>query len=509
MTDLPYYKSFAAHELTPEQQFAVHLAVTRKEHIKINALAGTGKTSTLRAIAAHLPRQKILYLAFNKSVQMEASNSFASNVIARTIHSLAYRSMGIFESPWQRKLAARTTLKDYASFLGMDLRASRAMKTIFCLREAIKVFQHSSDVTPSSKHIPSSEWMSVSSKEEKQWICDIVDEHAPRFWKRMMDPKELSFAITHDTYLKLWQLTGPNIQGIDVIMLDEAQDANPVMIDILQKQKIRLILVGDSWQQIYSFRGAVNAMETIETPLGSYLTQSFRFGQHIADLANCILKLRSAPKLLRGHPSKESKLGPIPKGKKYTVIFRYNIELLEEALALASKNFKIHVIGSLEKTASLVMDVYHLFTSEKSRIRDSKIKSFKNWAELEANFDILDDVELKKSFRFVERYNYETPKIIATVLKADAESPEASDMILTTGHKSKGQEWRNVRISEDFCDSVQNGEHEELNLLYVAITRAIEHLEIPPQILEALGMVLAKKRDLETGLQVGEYGLRD
>ena len=509
LTDLPYYKSFAAHELTVEQQEAVHLAVTCKENLKINALAGTGKTSTLRAISHQLPRQKILYLAFNKAVQIEASHSFPRNVFARTIHSLAYRAMGIFDPRWQKKLTARITVKDYASFLHLDLRAQSAMKTILCLREALREFQHSNDLLPSAKHIPLTEWRGVKSLSERQWITDLVNEYAPQFWQAMIDPGQVQFAMTHDTYLKLWQLSQPRITGIDVILLDEAQDANPVMMDILRKQKSRIILVGDTWQQIYTFRGAVNAMETLPTPLECFLTQSFRFGQEIANLANLILDIRLAAKRLRGSHLRLSALGPLPLRQKYAVIFRHNIELLEEAIGLAAKNFRIYIVGSLEKTAALALDVYYLFAKDKTRIKDSRVKVFKNWAELEANYEVLDDLELKKSFRFVERYGYEIPEIIAAVKKADAFSSEASDVVLTTGHKSKGQEWQHVRISIDFYDSLRSGDREELNLLYVAVTRAIEGLEVPRLILDWLDQETASLKErnaraLKTeGLPVG------
>ena len=213
----------------------MHLAVTRQENLKINALAGTGKTSTLRAIAHNLPQKKVLYLAFNKSVQTEASESFPKNVYARTIHSLAYRSMSIFEAHWQTKLGIRHTIKDYAQMLGLDLRAGRTIKTIYCLREAIRAFQSSGDLLPSSQHIPPPELRSIKSSTERTWIREIVDTYAPRLWASMIDPTKATFGITHDTYLKLWQLSGAKISGVDLIMLDEAQDANPVMMDILKK----------------------------------------------------------------------------------------------------------------------------------------------------------------------------------------------------------------------------------------------------------------------------------
>ena len=71
-------------------------------------------------------------------------------------------------------------------------------------------------------------------------------------------------------------------------MFDEAQDADPIMLNVLNNQSAQVIYVGDRHQQIYAFRGAVNAMQSLEIP-ETRLSQSFRFGQDIADLANTIL----------------------------------------------------------------------------------------------------------------------------------------------------------------------------------------------------------------------------
>ncbi len=64
--------------------------------IKINAVAGSGKTTTIIEYAAKRPKSsKILYLAFNKSVKLEAVRKFADkgldNVNIETAHSLAYK----------------------------------------------------------------------------------------------------------------------------------------------------------------------------------------------------------------------------------------------------------------------------------------------------------------------------------------------------------------------------------------------------------------------------------
>jgi ATP/maltotriose-dependent transcriptional regulator MalT len=77
--------------LTPEQ-----ISIINSEgNIKINAVAGSGKTTTLIEYAkSRKPNSRILYLAFNKSVKLEAQKKFAEkglkNVKVETAHSLAF-----------------------------------------------------------------------------------------------------------------------------------------------------------------------------------------------------------------------------------------------------------------------------------------------------------------------------------------------------------------------------------------------------------------------------------
>ena len=68
---------------------------TQLGNIKITAVAGSGKTTTVIEYAQARPKtSKILYLAFNKSVKLESSKKFADkgldNVKVETAHSLAY-----------------------------------------------------------------------------------------------------------------------------------------------------------------------------------------------------------------------------------------------------------------------------------------------------------------------------------------------------------------------------------------------------------------------------------
>ena len=103
--------------------------------------------------------------------------------------------------------------------------------------------------------------------------------------------------MPHDGYLKLWQLRNPSLQRVtnhDVLLLDEGQDMNPTMLNIFMNQSVTRVIVGDPNQQIYMFRGAVNALGLISPTHTYFLTQSFRFGPEIGFVANlCLTRLKN------------------------------------------------------------------------------------------------------------------------------------------------------------------------------------------------------------------------
>ena len=115
-------------------------------------------------------------------------------------------------------------------------------------------------------------------------------------WRRMVDLQDTGMLMPHDGYLKLYQLSKPDLsQRFDCMLLDEGQDINPVIADIAHWQRIRMAIVGDPHQQLYRFRGAEDALNS-DWMVGAeehYLTQSWRFGPAIAHVANIILSTRA------------------------------------------------------------------------------------------------------------------------------------------------------------------------------------------------------------------------
>jgi F-box protein 18 (helicase) len=96
----------------------------------------------------------------------------------------------------------------------------------------------------------------------------------------MMDNEEIE--ITHDFYLKKFQLSNPILQ-YDYILFDEGQDGSAAMLDIFLKQNAIKVIVGDTHQQIYGWRYAVNSLEKADFKT-YYLSTSFRFSMKLQTL---------------------------------------------------------------------------------------------------------------------------------------------------------------------------------------------------------------------------------
>ncbi len=58
-----------------------------------------------------------------------------------------------------------------------------------------------------------------------------------------------ALSLGHDRYLKLWALSRPEPRA-EYILVDEAQDLNPVLLDVLSRTRCQVLSVGDPYQQI-------------------------------------------------------------------------------------------------------------------------------------------------------------------------------------------------------------------------------------------------------------------
>jgi F-box protein 18 (helicase) len=460
---------------TEEQQAII---TSRGRRVRAKARAGSGKTATLVKYAEARPTRKILLIAFNKAIQEEAKVRFGRNVTTRTSHSMAWESVGYI---YERKLVFDTKAPQISEALNLaggryQLNRQSALLASQQVSETLKRYFASKEAELATCHVN----MGANAGAGIAYKASDILEMTHAYWKRMRDPSDHAVGMLPDGYLKLYQLSRPYLP-FDDILFDEAQDANPCTLDIVESQDASQVYVGDEYQSIYQFRGAVNAMQMIEPDADFVLTGSFRFGPHVATVANALLHhLRGEKTRIRGLGAPD-RLGPVSKAGSHAVICRSNATVFDEAVIALGLGKKVAFIGGTDgNTFEKALDGYRLMQGELDAIVDPYVRSFGSYDRMLEFAEATDDPAIKSIKRMVDKYGNELPGLTKKVIE-EAVAPAKADVTLMTAHQSKGLEFDNVRLTDDFISLLtprgtmpdpSNFRDEDVNVLYVAATRA-------------------------------------
>jgi superfamily I DNA/RNA helicase len=499
--------------------------------LSVSACAGSGKSSTIVHYCKRRPNDPTLYLAYNKTVKLEAIQKFRQaglkNVRVETMHSLAHSEMkaqgrkidlhekgqykplelveklGIGKGNIQFGLILATHTLNFLNYYFNSIyrQLSQARE------EYLKTLTHPEFRSFAESHF------------------DTIVGYAAQLFK-MMYEGELPY--THDAYLKLYMMGNPQLP-FKYIAVDEAQDATMALLDMLVKQKATKVLVGDPAQAIYGFRHCVDAMEVMGYPRLS-LSTSFRFDQGVADLGMEVLRYKSQ----FGLPGGESKIigaGGCPKGAQVGVIARNNILLLAQAIMdLENAVLEIETIGfegGLKSYTffggSSLYDILWLYCKKPEKITDPFIKQFDSFKELIQFQKNVGDKELKTLISIVSVFGAGLFSQISGLRKKQTDNRASATRMYTTCHKSKGLEYASVELlgfidQWDIDHALKHGEYpklskkereegkvsqgidyqalnDELNCSYVAITRAEKDVEILPDPFDEVPDMVKENRE--------------
>lgn len=480
-------------KLTPEQESIVG---SEAQTLVVNAFAGTGKTTTLVDYAKARPNRSFVYLAFNRAVKEEAEKRFPRNVQCVTTHGLAYKHFGyIFKDKLGQPKPASISKMFKCSFAVADAACN-----------TLNNYLYSSDINLDiDRHLQRG--MLTNHSAENAFVV------AQNIWKKMQDVSNVYVRMPHDGYLKLYQLSNPKIIT-NIIMVDEAQDSNNMVIDIVSRQSARKLFIGDENQSIYGFRKAVDALNKVEADEKLYLTSSFRFGSGIATLATLLLRdWKGEARSVKGLGSSKTRFS-VDETKPHAVLARTNSGLFDAAIkALSSGNPFGYLGGHEGYRLDMVLDAWHLKKGFVTKIVDPTILLFKSYSEMENYAESIDDKEIKMLLRVVEKYRDEIPSLIQDLKNKSQKDLRGQEIILTTAHKSKGQEFDSVVLLDDYCDlKVEQDDNnvdiipstEDINILYVAATRAINNLKMNEKTIEWLNDIDMLSR-VHAGQSVDSY----
>lgn len=488
-------KRSTRHKPTPEQEQALK-AFSTGQSLRINAFAGSGKTSTLEMLS-HSTSRRGQYIAFNKAIVTEAKEKFPPTVDCSTTHSLAFRATPASLRGNLSKMTSKVSAQKLAEALELKKawrvdhqHVLQPRSQAFLILDTVRRFAQSGDETISDLHVPRHGSL-LSAKPD---VIDRVNEFARRgadhVWDRMCNPDD-DLPLGHDGYLKLWALSNPEIVA-DFILLDEAQDTNPVVLEVLKKQDAQLVYVGDRHQQIYEWRGAVNAMALMETEHAVTLSQSFRFGPQIAEAASKVLAMLGERSRLIGNDRLDSRVGSC---RPDTILSRTNANVMSSLIAALDEGRLPHLVGGTSELMTMLRGVQDLKAGQPSIVPD--FFGFQDWREV---VEFAETQEGQHLMTFVNLVEARGEKQLIWALNRTVDE-DKSDLVLSTAHKAKGREWNNVQLTDDFLASrpprsqshedllkAENEYGAELRLFYVAITRARQVIDIPPPLVEKLGL---------------------
>ena len=478
--ELSDYMSDEGYYLTQEQK---DIIFAEEDRIKIAALSGSSKSTTLYYYAKERPFKKILYVVYNKSIREEADKLYSklNNITIKTQHGFAYGIVGKF---YKNKLTFNYGVVDIIKDLKLDW--NKDMELAVKIDAMMKKYMLSDKIEFEEIELFKDEDGNTTEQRE------LIIQKSKELWELKKDYKNL-VKVEHDFYLKLFHLSKMDLSNkFDIIMVDECQDLSKLLLDILKSSNVKgIVICGDIYQSLYGWRDSVNILPLFEGKEYK-LTTSFRVSQNIANIANIIIKdIYKIDINMKGFNDKQKIVNEIDKKKPYVCLCRTNAFILGEAIEVitANKNAKLYFeSGFSSYNFSVLKDAY--WFSRGHKVNNPLFNKFENYEKMIKYAEKVIDIEIISINRMIDKYGSLIPEIIDGIKNNTTTDLNKANVIFSTIHKAKGKSISlPLYISDDILDlpMIFNKEYinkdndkdfkiqdfyEEANIVYVGITRS-------------------------------------
>lgn len=464
----------------------------------INALAGSGKTSTIVNAVKLIPSTcNALFIAFNKEIVKELEKKLAGvkNVQVKTLHSLGLLMI-------RRNLGTNIEIDEYKyrTFIKKNIKQLSSadfdkMTTKLMQQYTDNVIQLC-DLGRYNLAQCEKDLLQVSERHD----IPIIDDECNAVLNVMKWGRENTTSIDFTDMVWLpYELTlNPIGLQYDYIFIDECQDLNAAQRELFLRcfrRGTRFIAVGDKKQAIYSFAGAdaesFAKLQNLPNTTTLPLPISYRCPKKVVNLANQFVDTMECRE---GAPDGEIvhnvSIKDIHDGDM--VLCRTKMPLIKLYMRYLRMGVKSYVRGQdiglnllrmVDKTEQIVLNVSLQKDGVFARLYDDLFEE-RNRLMIKRGMD-LEDATL--SNQIMNKYDsIKALEILAEGLTSARDlhdrienvfAESADGVCLSTIHKAKGLEANNVYI---LCKTLmpsrlatQDWEKEqEQNLMYVAYTRA-------------------------------------
>jgi superfamily I DNA/RNA helicase len=454
---------------TAEQEHILSLVTLTTSNLIINALAGSGKTTTLEMIQNALT-PPVLCLAFNKRIAEVMVKRFKTTTTVRTFNGLGHRI-------WSTACAGRVSLDpkkvpDLLRELIKELSRGEAS-------EAWEVFWDiiaACGLAKSLGYVPDGKYPNAKRLIDQTAFYAMLPEDIGELGPFLLEEVLLrsiksAYAglIDYNDQVYMPALFGGTYPKFPTVLIDEAQDLSPVNHQMLHHlSKSRLIAVGDPYQSIYRFRGA-------ETNGMSKLAQ--RFAMTPANLSisfRCPKAIVQAVQWRAPHMQWLKEGGRVGVLKNPTldsftdgsvIICRNNAPLFALALRLLASGRSVSVAGS--DVGPRVIGIMRRLGEDNDK-QEEVLAAISKWEAEKVAKGSTTAPDIAGCMRVFANHGTTLGQAVAY---AEHLFKQTGTIALLTGHKAKGLEWNTVYHLDPY---LLRADEQDLNLRYVITTRAME-----------------------------------
>ncbi len=462
-----------------EQQAIFTFFAHGKGHATVEAFAGTGKTTTIKEAFNHAPEARMLYTVFNAKNRKEAEEKITDRrVTVKTLHGLGF---GYVKSVWPNAAPDKQnnleTERVETALISASLMPEPGLVGIMC--KAVSWIKNTAINVPA----PAAILKSCTDQDIDLGDGLVLAECVQNVLQASMINHDPAGRISFDDMVFLPVANGWVKPWFELVVVDEAQDMSaPQLAMARQASSGRVVVVGDSRQAIYMFRGAqANAIGMMRAMLRAVplkLTTTYRCPKAVVDVARAIVPdytaAPTAPDGTVASVGREQVINGAQIGD--AVVSRLNAPLMPLALALLRKGTPARIEGR-DVGAQLIA----LAKSMKGKSVPHFLERIDAW--LAKQIERLSG--LKDAQKKIEQAQDKADTLRALALEAqsvddvlrkiaslfqDTDGFSRPAVVLSSTHKAKGLEWDRVWVLAETYKPGRGGE--DANLYYVAVTRA-------------------------------------
>lgn len=490
----------------------------------VSAVAGSGKTVTsvecAKRIAASKPGCSIRFFAFNKSIaeELQQRTEEYENIKCSTLHSFGLSCL--------RRSRMKFAVNDKKWYFYIKKNVTKYLEKPLDKRNTFLFIRNCETLVNLCR-------INMIKGSDLNGIIEIINKHnvqcvaneadaVSRMMNRCYDlfifktKNGIEIDYTDMITMPLCDNFRQYIVKSDIVFIDEAQDLSlaqqQLMLQSVKKDG-KFIAVGDKYQSINGFAGSLcdSFDKLVEAASGTVLPLSvnYRCGKNIITEAQKIMKdILPYEEAIDGEIIHQKHLKDAESGDM--IICRKTAPLISLTLRLIGDGKSAYIKGrdiansikelieqtGIEDDNNLSMD--HIFVKLDNNLDELKnsliAKGIENYKNHPVYVSMVDKIQ---SLRIIAKNCIAPSDVLALLDKIFDDQVRGDAIMLSTVHKAKGLESTKVYIVAPellpmrYKNQKQWEYEQEMNLKYVAITRAKEKLiyvDVPESELEQIDL---------------------